>query len=80
MPTAPEGGWKLYGGRSHLANNPEKGRASKRKIKTCSLSKWRDDRWLKNYECMAPDEPKEGLLNKITGKLLIYKTFKNLYI
>ena len=32
MPAAPEGEYKLNGMRSHLSNNPEKGRAGKRKI------------------------------------------------
>ena len=33
MPIAPEGGYKLYGGRSRLANNPLKVCAGKRKTK-----------------------------------------------
>ena len=45
IPTTAEVGYTLYSRRSRLANNPEKGRAGKRKIKRCSPSVW--GRWLK---------------------------------
>ena len=44
IPTVPEGREKLYGGRSRLANNPEKVCIGKSKIKRCSLSERCDDR------------------------------------
>ena len=59
IPTTAEVGYTLYSRRSRLANNPEKGRAGKRKIKRCSPSVWR--RWLKIIKCMAQDGNTFGL-------------------
>ena len=61
MPAMPEGGCKLDGRISRLSINPDKGRAGKRRIKICSLSKQRNNRWLKILKYMAPDIPKLGL-------------------